>query len=398
MTTPGHEQSLRPTFSVYKPIIDTTASPVDYTPEGEFIDSLVDNVDSYQHTIGAVGGYWSASFTIRDRQERIESWIDTGLGRYIRIYDETLSVIWEGFVNRISANLGPLSIVRGPLMDVSNSVNLVYSTVDTSTTPPTVGMRVRTGAQDDTDSQDRYAILETYLSSGGATDTMATEARNQYLEERKDPKTTQTVSLGRGTPPSVRVDCLGYVHWFNEYVYNQTANTGTENADAKIQAVINAQLNAIFDTTMSEIDTNALAVKRYENKDRTAWDVIKSILALGDTSDNRWLFGIYANRMPHYNQAPTTIEYNMRLADAQQRIEAGIGERVYPWNVLPGQWLKFTDLFVGRTTPTTLRLDPRAMFIETVTYTAPWGLNLKGGDTDKLPQKLAKMGLAGIGG
>ena len=393
-TTPSHQQGLKPTISLFKPIIDGGS----YTPDGLLFDTLTDQVDTYQHTIQAFGGYWNASFAIRDRKDRIEEWIDKGIGRHIVVHDNTLTVIWEGFVNRISATLGPLSVVRGPLMDVANRVNMVYSTVDTSTDPPTMGVRERTGVQENTDSQDKYGILETYLSCGGATEAEAQEARNQYLEERKEPKTTQTVALGAQNEPTVLVECLGYVEWFKRYVYNYTTNTGTQDLDDQLQDIIDAQLNGIIDETFNRIDTNTLAVKRYENDDNTAMDLIKGLIAQGDAADDRYLFGVYANRVPVYEEAPTELEYQLRLADPRQQIETIEGNVVMPWQVLPGKWLLFSDLLLGKSIATDLRLDPRAMFIESVTFTAPWGLSLQGGDTDKLSQKLAKMGLAGVGG
>ncbi len=387
-----------PTIVTYKPTIDASADPVTYTPAGEFIDSLTDQISTYQHTIQAMGGYWMANFAISGDQSLVEDWLESGIGRHVKVYDHALNIMWEGFVNRVIGSVGSLSMVRGPLLDVANRTNLVYSTVDTSTNPPTVGIRARAGIVEDATSQGAYGVLETYLSSGGATPTEATEARNNYLAERKDPKTTQTVVLGRTAEPVMRVECLGYVHWFTKYVYNQTANSGTADLSTKLRNVIGAQLNTIIDTSYNDITTNTIPVKRYENDDKTAWDLLKSLVALGDTADDRYLFGVYADRMPVYEEAPTDIEYLLRLADPEQRVESAAGERVMPWNVLPGKWLMFSDLLIGRIQSTNLRLDPRAMFIESVNYTVPWGLTMLGGDTDKLSQKLAKLGLAGVGG
>jgi hypothetical protein len=389
--TASHIQSLNPSIVVYEP------DPTGYTPTDQYLRTIFD-ADSYSHVVQALGGYWSARFTISDRQDNIEDWLDRGIGRHVEVYDNALVKIWEGFVDKVGVNLGALSSPRGPELNIGNRVSVAYSTVDTSENPPVMGVRARTALADDAASQASYGILQTLLSAGGMTAVEADQARDTYIAENKEPETSQSITLGGTQGPSVTVECLGYVHWFTKYIYNQVANSGTLDLDAKLQAVISADPNTLFDTGFQEITANTLAVQRYENKDKKAWDLIKSLVALGDASDNRYLFGVYDDRVPRYEAAPTTLEYTMRLGEEEPRIEnEAAGTRVFPWNVLPGKWLLITDFLIGKTDETDLRLDPRAMFVESVTYTAPWGLTLAGGKTDKLSQQLAKLGLAGIG-
>lgn len=385
-------------MNVYKPTISGAPSPVTYTPAGTLVASITDNVDAYSHDIQAMGGYWTSTFMLNLAQTQVEDWIADGLGRHIEVFDHSLSLIWEGFVNRISASLGPLSLVRGPLIDVANYTNLVYSFVDTSTSPPTLGGRARAGTVEDNTSQNKWGVFQIVLSAGGMSDAEAGEVRDQYMAERKEPKTTTTLALGGRGGLSVQVECLGYVHLLKEYVYNYTTPGTTVNLSTKIERVIGADPNGIFDTSYDNITANTIAVPGWENDDKSGWDLIKSLVSQGDTSDNRYLFGIYKDRMPYYSQAPSAIEYTVQLADPEQKVLGEAGQRVLPWNLLPGRWLQMSDLLVGRTVPSELRLDPRAMFVESVSYTLPWGVVLTGGDSDKLSQKLAKMGLAGIGG
>jgi hypothetical protein len=360
---------------------------------------LTDQLESYQHVVQALGGYWSATFTIAGSKNDIEGWIEDGVGRHVEVRDHVGDIMFEGFVNQVNATIAALSVTRGPLLGAGNRVNLTYSTVDTSTNPPTVGGRTRTGVANDTDSQALYGILETYLSSGGATDTEATEARNNWIAERALPKTTKQFSLGRSGVPTAQISCLGYTHWLTKFVYNQTTNSGTQNLSVKLTDIISAQLNTLLDEGFDEITANTVAVKEYEDDDRTAWDLIKALVSLGDAADNRYTFGVYANRIPFYEAAPTTLDYVQRLTDMEQLFQDVAGQRILPWNVRPGRWVLFSDLLVGRVeTTTNLRDDPRAMFIEAVNYTAPWGLNLRGGDVDTIDQKLAKLGLGGLGG
>jgi len=173
---------------------------------------------------------------------------------------------------------------------------------------------------------------------------------------------------------------------------------GSINASSKITNVIAAAPNAwIGFGSTNYIDTNALQAGAWEDEDRLALNIIKGAVAMGDASQNRWLFGVYANRECHYYQAPTELEYQMRLSELGIQLETMQGARIRPWAVMPGDWLLFPDFLVGRTIPTALREDPRAMFLESGTFKAPWSLTLKGGDMDELPQLLAQYGLAGVG-
>lgn len=93
---------------------------------------------------------------------------------------------------------------------------------------------------------------------------------------------------------------------------------------------------------------------------------------------------------------PTAVEYLHRLGDPAQRVTTLENVTVYPWDVKPGKWLFVPDFLVGRaritaTRPAELRRDPRNKFIESVRYTAPWGLDMSGGKTDRLSQLLAKL-------
>ena len=361
---------------------------------------LTQQVKKYSHIIEALGGYWSAQFTIRGGRNLMDDWLQDGLGRHIEVYDDSLTQIWEGFVNKISVNYGPLAATRGPLLDIANRVDLVYGTIAYDEDGnPIVGTRVNTGEMDDTDSQALWGIVPKVLSTGGAEDADAIVIRNTYLENNKLPRTSKQWRSDAGSETSVTVDCLGYVHWLN-WPYN-TTDTGTENASAKIVKVLGDSPNVAwlaFDTENVDHDGDqTLEVPAWEDEDNLAWSVIKNVTARGDATYARWLFGVYAGLEAFYEAAPTTIEYQQRLSQPRPRIERTGGDEVYPWNVLPGKWLMFPDFLIGQAAELSLRDDPRAMFIEQVKYTAPWELHLRGGAVDTLGALIAQLGLSGIG-
>ena len=374
--------------------INVYTRPID---GGTFLYRL-NQPEGYSHTILANGGYWNASFTLPGRIVDMDDWITNGLGRLITVYDDTLSICWQGFVNEVEAVYGPLTVKHGPLLGIANQVQITYSTVDTTTSPPTVGLRATTAAINDTTSQALFGIIPKMLSTGGATPVTAVQITTTYLAEHARPETTKTWAGGgqMASAPSLTVSCVGAAQWLM-YPYNYTASSGAVNASAKIVAIIAANPNIAWLPFTGSLATNTLQVQRWENDYNLAWDLIMEVVAQGDAANARWLFGVYEDYTCRYEAAPTTVEYHQRLTDAAQRITLPTGAPVPPWRVLPGKWLLFPDLLVGGIIPTDLKDDPRSMFIESVAYTQPFGLELQGGSTDTLKQMLGQMGLAGVG-
>lgn len=392
MTTPSHFQSAGLSINVYKPGIDTSVPS--YVPRGTLIGKFSREVERYQHTIAALGGYESASFTINDRLDRLEDWLDR-IGYHVEVYNPDLVLIWAGFINSIDLQIGPLAVTRGKLTEIGNRVSCVYSTVDTSTTPPTMGIRSRTAVVDSPDSQARYGIIQKTLSVGGTTQATAEQIRDTWIAENREPETSQSFSSGGGQT-SVSVECAGYYRWLDLYTYNSTG-TGTINVSTAIQNVLAADPNALFSTDYSRITANTLQTQAQVNEDDTAWGYIKYLVSQGDASDNRYLFGIYAGQRAVYEVQPTDTAYLQRITDNRQDIETPTGQVVKPWDVLPGRWLLYPDFLVGRLAPANKRDDPRYEFIERVTFNAPWSLSHTGSKTSTLAQKLAKLGLGGTG-
>jgi len=148
--------------------------------------------------------------------------------------------------------------------------------------------------------------------------------------------------------------------------------------------------------TWKTITANTMLVPRYEASEGQANAIIKELVALGDSTGARYTFGCWAGRMLVYEPASTIIDYEQRLGDEQGRIFRKAGGEVRPWNVLPGKWIEFTDFLPGFTlTGTYLRMNPRCMYIERTTFTAPYTVQLSGGDTDLVSRKLGQFGLSG---
>jgi hypothetical protein len=400
VTTPTIFQQTGLSINTFVPVIaltESTENSAVYTPEGAAFERLTDVISAYSHSRTAVGGFWDATITMQGPQLTLERWLQQGLGKHIVVVDYAGETVWEGYVDKVTVNAAGLSIVVGGLRDMANRASVIYSTTDMTTDPPQVGIRDETAISEDAASQRRYGILTKVLSTGGVTAAAALQIRDMYLAERAAPAMTKQLDLtGTSGQQSITLDCLGYHAWLS-YIYRSTT-TGLQNASAKLAAVLDADINALFASTNADITTNAEQVKAFETRNETAWAHVKDIVGRGDTSDDRQLFDVGPGRFVKYGPAPTEVEYHQYITSESQQVTTVNGAPVRPWQVKPGKWLRFPDLLAGHTFPTDLRDNPRSMFIERAIYTAPYGLQLHGGPMDRMPQLIASLGLSGIGG
>jgi len=394
-STPTRFQTLGLSISVFKP--DIRPDGPYYNPRGHLLyDDLATYITSYGHEIAADGGFTTANITLNATQSQVEDWVISGLGRHIEVYDESHGLVWEGFVNSVSANIGSLSVTIGPLMNVANQVVVVYTPVDPTTDPPATGPETETPAVVDDDSQRRWGILETVYSAGQTQDAGATQIANTLLGDAKWPARSESLAIGAGSTPTVSLECAGYYAFLDRYIFND-ATTSTESISTRIQRALAADPNEIFSSSYAHIEENSFLTPARERDNATALTIIKEATVIGDANDRRAFFAIYEERTPYYYTIPSTVKYSHRISDESQRVELYRGgTQVRPWAVRPGDWVFLPDYLFGQSaTPHELASDSRMIFVESVKYTMPYGLNLNGSRYSTLPQLLAKRGMIG---
>jgi hypothetical protein len=322
VTTPSLQSSTGLSISIFEPTIDP--STPSYVPDGNLVDDLIaQKATGYSHTISAFGGYDRASININYNLVNAEDWIDR-VGYHVEVWSPSLEKIWEGFINKITITAGSLSVTRGPLMDIGNRVRVVYSTVDSSISPPVVGSRARTADATATLSQNRYGVIARGVSVGGVSPANAVILRDSWIEENSLPETGKSFNSGSQSSANVTLEILGYFHWLKLFMYNDTT-FGTREISLIIQDVFAeeaANINGLYSTDMTGITTPAapISIKRYINKDLTALARIKFCVSYGDATFVRYLFGIYSDRKPFYYSIPTTIEYHQNITSPRSSI------------------------------------------------------------------------------
>lgn len=390
-------------IAAFDPSIDPSAGT--YMPRGQLkYNKIVNRLQSYSHEKANDWGYKSISITLGGPQIYLDEWFENGIGMHIEVYNSAGILVIAGFVNRITITSSTLQASRGPLVEICNRASVVYTPItDVSVAPPITGAEKSTIIAEDNDSQEKYGIIEKILSGGqllddGTTDE-AEDYRDRYLDEMKEPAMgDKGLSLGNSGDPAIQLEILGYYAWLDLYIYN-AVTTGTTTLTAKMQTVLGADPNGIFSTNYSEIEANALLVASYDNDNRTAKTIIEEMIKRGnDTDDQRRIFGVFANQQIKYNTIPSDFTYYYKLSSRDQNIRlynAGeSGAIVKPWDVEAGKWLFIGDFLPGRFTDVTNKKDdPRAMFLESVNYSAPYGLSLNGIGIGELAQYLVKLGV-----
>ena len=410
MTTPSHANPKGMSVSIWKPTIvyDDPGTPetsnVTYTPRGVRVMDLIAKVD-FGFVIEANGGYWSLSLTMKINQNDINDWIEDGLGRHVEVYNSAHVIIWEGLVNSISTAVGGLAVVRGPLNSIMNRATVEYTLSMIVGDEIVTVAGLSTTTTDNADSKLKYGIFEKVLSAPGPvwSEDEADDIMNMHLAAYANPEGDKDFSNQGQSEFSVTLNCLGYIHFFKNYIYN--ANTAaTDNVSVaitnvgdtgKMQKVIEADPNGLFTLTNSDLFINGILEPQWEDQNSDAYTLIQSMVAKGDGADARCLFSVGAGRKITYTQIPTAVEYYQALSDPAQETKKSGNAIVYPWNVLPGEWMKFTDFLIGKVQPAQLDLDQRNIFIEKVAFSTPWGLQLDGGKVNTISQAMARLG-AGV--
>ena len=356
----------------------------------QFYERVIPN--AYTHTISAFGGYDSATFTLAVSRTQAEDWLESGIMRHVEVYASALDVIWEGFVDEVRVNMGPLTVTYGPLLNMANRVYMTYAPTTETVYWSAYGSTDVLTALDNADSQDKFGVFPVVLSGGALTADQAAYVQATYMEANRWPKLTQSWT-DRSQAVTVTLNCKGYGYLLN-YPYIPGAVPGRTATDIITDVLISTPNSTWLTYDYANVETNAIIIAPENTQIQLGLSTIQGAVAYGDTLANRWLFYVSKGRKAYYHAAPTEVEYQAYIQQGSAIFSSPSQGQIEPHRILPGRWLRFDDFLVGRNIVEVNR-DPRMMFIEKVTYRAPFGLQLAGGNTDDIDQILVQYGLGG---
>lgn len=369
-----------------------TAPP--WSSSGYATDHTQD-VTSYDHTHAALGGFWSANLTMRLPLHDLEDWLQYGVGRQVQVKGRGTKTAWEGIVNRVTVNVGGYNMTVGPYLDIANKVKLAYSIFLQLGGGNATGIRVVTEPTSNLSSQAKYGILAKVFSVGGIDSSAVAGLQAMLLERYSQPPRSEDLNLPGETGLryiDLKLECIGYAHLFQKYTYSSTT-AGTQNLSAKLEAIVAAEPNALFSGSVA---TNTIQVPATQTDDAEAWGLIKSLLALGDASLNRYTFGVYEDRRVTYKPVANNVVYVRPLREGASVIQDAQGGLLQPWEVRPGSYVLVTDLLPGKPVNSDLNAEQRAIFADTVQYRMPDSLVINGAHAFRIEQRMAQMGLSGV--
>lgn len=367
----------------------------------EFVQDLTPVHQGWSHVVSAVGGFDSAGFTLKLTRPELDDWFDDGLMRHVVLYNPEAIPVWEGFVNRLRYTVGTLQKTKS-VDTMFNEIWMKYSPLDTSVSPP-IEMAPVALVVADLASQATYGTKATVISGGGRTDQAAYDWARTVLRFRAEPQVGESVNTVGGGEASMDVECLGYYHTLKWLPYLSTANCHSIQAHQLVQEVLDFYhaVNPYPSLDFSWMDYNFKTLPRCFDQLPSCWDVIggsQGILSQGGAGGERWVGGFYQDRRFIYKAAEDEqglyggegdLDLFRSLSDPSQRIyDAATGTEVKPWDMVPDRILKTVDLNVGG--------DESLMYIEQTTFTEPYGLQLVGGDDERLAVYLAQRGLSSL--
>ena len=204
--------------------------------------------------------------------------------------------------------------------------------------------------------------------------TAAAESiRDRRLAENAYPKSVPIGGLASDASRDVRearldVVCAGYVYSMNRRYME--LDVGPGNISDQASLLVDGSADAAEFVSAGAIDSNTTITPTVPggNLSIRLWDMMEELAEMGDTSNNRWIAGVYDGRKLDYKQAENDVEFywrNGRLCNAAghpiypTQIEPNIIVRVddTPWGITPGSGNEWAN--------------PRQAYIETVEFIAP---------------------------
>ena len=159
-----------------------------------------------------------------------------------------------------------------------------------------------------------------------------------HIEERSGGGTTWEGYIKRMVldkdvdPPVLDVNVCGYVRTAN--YRHVSVSDSADQADVYISAILSSDCELL---SAGDIASNAMDVEQETGIPQRAWDEIKRVTDLGDTSGNLWRSYVYNGRILNYEQVSTTPLYYVRRGVSRVRDLDDL------WNYIDGKYIDATN-------------------------------------------------------
>ena len=326
---------------------------------------------TYKRTSRAMGGDWAASFTVGAGEDPVDDYIlETWYSNYLGCKFEERYAGQLTFVGLIT---GMRLSYRGDehstsLNDMSNNVACWY-------TPGPGQPRRLTSFFSDATSIAKYGTKTLILNSKGHLSQSAAEQRAEAkLAQLATPRSIAgDMGPFNGKRGQLQISIIGLARTMDWTLYNSTS-TAEDDADAQISTILSG-VDFVSEGTLEANSTQVPVGADY----RPSWKLIEDIAQNDDSgASERWLVGCYASdALDYFEVDESVVKYYRDMKRGQRVIVDYSGADVPAPLVQPGGIVFTRDIMTGQAVASTLRDDPRAAFIEQVSYDRN-GVKLKG--------------------
>ena len=250
---------------------------------------------NYNDDDRAMGGYWSASFTIRARRNQLFNFFQNGLGRHVEVYGYGLQCLHEGMIQEMVLTLPPDTRT----ISLDNMINKLWMRSDYDDD----NLVERSTVLENAASQNQFGVKERAIS-GGQLDSLsvADQATQNFIDWRGWPQASTNKGGARGDV-TLEVFSKGYIHSLGWISYNQTAAGGSQGLSAEwVDVMADSQFIASL-----EYDPNSTLVTKVLDADQKKLDIGFNLSRLADANGNRFVMYMTKGRKLHLKQAAPAI-------------------------------------------------------------------------------------------
>jgi hypothetical protein len=381
-----------------------------YNDGSFFLEDVTENSESWQHSILAVGGFNTASFTLKGTTEYLLDFFQNGLMRSVRKENPQGNSIWEGYINRMTLNYGRKIKVKS-LDGLFNRILIKFSpatfTTDANGNLVVIADPAQVYFFENSDSINDFGYKEAAINGGERVIQTVIDWGNSIIDDVGKRKWEIQPDINdnpfAGNEMSITVECLGWVHLLKWIHY--TITTGGRISKTALVKLVRDTFNTLNTSYFSSDDTfieeNPQLIRKGYNDLPSCWEILLGGNGVANTGGSyfyRWVLGVYENRTIHYNQAKNqqlrTLYsrcsfYEADIKDTTQRIYDGCtGAEVKPWDLRPDNLIITRDETLG---------GESVNYIEEATFNEPVNYTLVGGNSQRLGVALRQKGLPSFG-
>lgn len=326
---------------------------------GNILYNLYSNME-YGHKITSKIGYDIATMKVAKIKQTPLFLLNKIVHTYVRG-----AKVWEGYVESIEINRNGYSITYS-IADMYNSIQAQY-------TDSTTNENKILGAISSSLHVDQYGTLQTVINAGTASAYQASRAQAAYLLNHQNVKIVQG---GFSTERSVTINCRGLFHKLNKVIYTNDLDS-IQTVSGKIKDVLDSYTDLVFNTSV--LTVNSVTVPTLEDQYRTAATIVNELIDIAGPDDERYYFGVYENQNIEYGILNEEVSYEKIPTANGFKVRNG-NRYINPWHVRPDKIARIAS-FNGQAYE----------YITSVSYTAPYDLQIEGAETDSIAGLLANL-------